>query len=78
MPTGVGMAYFARCRWESFLDAHAIGGEAREVLLLHLMLGAAAVGAAWPVGILFLVYAALDRRSRPGEEDRGRKQAPVL
>lgn len=60
--TVVGMAYFVRCRWTLFFDAHAIGGEAREVLLLHLMLGAAAIGAAWPVGIVFGIYAAVAGR----------------
>jgi hypothetical protein len=49
------------------------------VLLLHLVLGAAAIGAAWPVGTLFAIYAALDGRLRPGARDRGPpKRAPVL
>jgi hypothetical protein len=75
--TAVGMTYFAMCRWEEFFDRHAIDGEARESLTLHLMLGAAAIGAAWPVGILFALYGALRPRVRPTGE-RGASRAPIL
>jgi hypothetical protein len=75
--TVVGMAYFAHRRWDGFFDRHAIHGEARETLVLHLMLGAAAIGAAWPVGIVFALYCALRTRLRPaGEQSASR--APVL
>ena len=77
--TVVGMAYFTYLRWDVFFETHAIGAEAREVLLLHLMLGAAAIGAAWPVGILFAIYAALAGRLRPGAKGQGsQNRAPVL
>jgi hypothetical protein len=77
--TVVGMAYFVRRRWDLFFDTHAIGGEAREVLLLHLMLGAAAIGAAWPVGVVFGAYVAVAGRSRPVGHDQGPpKGAPAL
>ena len=62
--TAVGMTYFAMRRWDDFFDHHAIDGEARETLTLHLMLGAAAIGAAWPVGIVFALYGALRPRLR--------------
>jgi len=75
--TVVGMAYFAHCRWDAFFDQHAIHGEAREALLFHLMLGAAAIGAAWPVGIVFALYGALRPRIRPAGDQRARR-APVL
>lgn len=77
--TAVGMAYFSYRRWGLFLDTHAIRGEAREVLMLHLMLGAAAVGAAWPVGVMFAAYAVLFGRSRAVEGDRrSAGRAPIL
>jgi hypothetical protein len=75
--SAVGMAYFAYCRWDVFLASHAIGGEARETLLLHLMLGAAAVGAAWPVGLVFLLYCVLSTRL-DASAGRTPKRAPVL
>jgi hypothetical protein len=75
--TAVGMAYFTHRRWDAFFDAHAIRGETREVLTLHLMLGAAAVGAAWPVGIVFVLYGVLAPRLGPAAE-RGARRAPVL
>ena len=62
--TAVGMAYFTYHRWEHVLDARGIRGETREVMLLHLMLGAAAIGAAWPVGIVLALYAVA--AGRPG------------
>lgn len=62
--TTVGAAYFAYHRWESFLDTQGIRGETRATLLLHLMLGAAAIGAAWPVGIAFALYSAAAGRAR--------------
>ena len=77
MATAVGMAYFTHRRWDTFFDAHAIRGEAREVLTLHLMLGAAAVGAAWPVGIVFMLYGLWAPRFGAAA-DRGVKRAPVL
>ncbi|HEX2115396.1 MAG TPA: hypothetical protein VHM01_13400 [Alphaproteobacteria bacterium] len=75
--TVVGMAYFAHRRWDAFFDRHTIHGEARETLMLHLMLGAAAIGAAWPVGIVFALYCSLQRRLQAaGEQSASR--APVL
>jgi len=56
--TVIGFAYFARQQWHGFFDRNAIRGEAREVLTLHLLIGAAAVGAAWPVAIVFALYGA--------------------
>ena len=75
--TAVGMAYFAHRRWDAFFEHHAIRGEAREMLVLHLMLGAAAIGAAWPVGIAFALYGALRTRSRRTGAG-GASRAPVL
>jgi hypothetical protein len=75
--TAVGMAYFAHCHWDAFFDTHAIRGEAREMLLHHLVLGAAAVGAAWPVCFVFLLYCVTLSRLQPGGE-RSAKRAPVL
>lgn len=74
--TAVGMAYFTHRRWDAFFDAHGIRGEAREALTLHLMLGAAALGAAWPVGIVLVLYGVLAPRLATGE--RAGKRAPVL
>jgi hypothetical protein len=54
--TAVGLTYFMRQQWHDFFDRHAIRGDAREVLTLHLLIGAAAVGAAWPVAIVFALY----------------------
>ena len=75
--SAVGMAYFSYCRWNAFLASHAIDGQAREALLLHLMLGAAAVGAAWPVGVVFLLYCVLAPRL-DASAGRTPKRAPVL
>ena len=75
--TAVGMAYFTHRRWDAFFDAHAIHDEARETLTLHLMLGAAAAGAAWPVGVVFLLYCMLAPRSGTTPE-RASRRAPVL
>jgi hypothetical protein len=58
MATMVGMAYFAYQHWGDFFDQHDIRGEARETLALHLLIGAAAVGAAWPVAMAFALYGA--------------------
>ena len=66
--TAVGLAYFARQQWHDFFDRHAIRGDAREALTLHLLIGAAAVGAAWPVAIVFAALWRL-RDTRPA---RGR------
>lgn len=54
--TAVGMAYFAQQRWHAFFDRHGISGDARDSLALHLLIGAAAIGAAWPVAIIFALY----------------------
>ena len=75
--TVVGMAYFVHRRWDAFFDRHAIHGQARETLLLHLMLGAAAIGAAWPVGIVFALYCTLCVRNRPPREQTA-SRAPIL
>lgn len=75
--TAVGMTYFAMRRWDEFFDEHAIDGDARDTLTLHLMLGAAAIGAAWPVGIVFALYGTLRPRLRPSGE-RGAGRAPIL
>jgi hypothetical protein len=75
--TAVGMAYFTHRRWDAFFETHAIRGEAREMLLHHLVLGAAAVGAAWPAGIVFLLYCVALSRLQPGAE-RSAGRAPVL
>jgi hypothetical protein len=56
--TATGFAYFARQQWHEFFDRNAIRGEARETLTLHLLIGAAAVGAAWPVAVVFALYGA--------------------
>jgi hypothetical protein len=77
MATAVGMTYFTHCRWDAFFDTHAIRGEAREALTLHLMLGAAAIGAAWPVGIIFVLYGLLAPRLGTTAERAG-KRASVL
>ncbi len=58
MATAVGLVYFTRQQWHEFFDRHAIRGETREILTLHLLVGAAAVGAAWPVAIVFALYGA--------------------
>ena len=79
--TAVGMAYFLYRRWDQFFEHYAIDGEARETLMLHLVLGAAAVGAAWPVGIVFLLYCLVAERRRPAHSapsDRQPKRAPLL
>jgi hypothetical protein len=47
------------------------------MLLHHLVLGAAAVGAAWPVCFVFLLYCVTLSRLQPGGE-RSAKRAPVL
>lgn len=75
--TAVGMAYFTHRRWDSFFDEHAIHGAARETLTLHLMLGAAALGAAWPVGVVFMLYGMLAPRPGAMAERTGRR-ASVL
>jgi hypothetical protein len=75
--TAVGMAYFTHRRWDAFFDAHAIHGEAREALTLHLVFGAAALGSAWPVGVIFLLYCLLGPRTDTTPE-RARKRAPLL
>jgi hypothetical protein len=75
--TAVGMAYFTHRRWDAFFDEHAIHGTARDALTLHLMLGAAALGAAWPVGVVFMLYGML--APRPGAlPERANRRAPVL
>ncbi len=74
--TAVGLTYFTRQQWPEFLDRHAIRGEARDVLTLHLLIDAAAVGAAWPVAIVFALYGACvihvrrapERRAAPAEK----------
>jgi hypothetical protein len=79
--TAVGMAYFAHRRWDGFFDRHAIHGDARETLTLHLMIGAAAIGAAWPVGLVFALYGLLAPRIHPAGgvgTDTREKRAPVL
>jgi len=77
--TAVGMAYFLYRRWDRFFEQHAIRGEAREALMLHLMLGAAAVGAAWPVGIVFALYCLAAQRLRSTEAAApGAKRVPLL
>jgi hypothetical protein len=53
---GVGWLYFARQQWPEFFERHAIGHSARESLTLHLTIGAAAVGAAWPVALVYALY----------------------
>ena len=75
--TAVGMAYFTHRRWDGFFDEHAIHGAAREALTLHLMLGAAALGAAWPVGAVFMLCGMLASRRGESPERAGRR-APVL
>jgi hypothetical protein len=57
--TIVGLSYFTHQRWDAFFARHSIEGEGRGTLRLHLTVGAAAVGAAWPVALLFALYAAL-------------------
>ena len=54
--TAIGLAYFSLQQWHEFFDRKGIRGEAREILTLHLLIGAAAVGAAWPVAIVFALY----------------------
>jgi hypothetical protein len=80
MATAVGLAYFVRLQWDEFFDRNAIRGEAREVLTLHLLIGAAAVGAAWPVAIVFAlygVYATHAKRSTGRPVGRAEKRAEV-
>jgi hypothetical protein len=62
--TVVGLAYFTLQQWDAFFARHAIGEPAREHLRLHLMIGAAGVGAAWPVALVFALYGALAPRMR--------------
>jgi hypothetical protein len=69
----VGWLYFARQNWPEFFRRHAIRDSARDPLTLHLMIGAAAVGAAWPVAIVFVLYAgymALARRLTGRDPER--------
>jgi hypothetical protein len=65
--TAIGFAYFARQQWHDFFDRNTIRGEAREVLTLHLLIGAAAVGAAWPVAIVFALYGAYAAHAKRAE-----------
>lgn len=53
---GVGWFYFMRQQWPEFFERHGIDDAAREPLVLHLTIGAAAVGAAWPVAVVFAIY----------------------
>jgi hypothetical protein len=78
--TTVGMAYFLYWRWDQFFEQHAIRGAPRERLLLHLMLGAAALGAAWPVGIVFALYGIAMQRVRGAEPapENGVRRVPLL
>jgi hypothetical protein len=72
--TAIGLAYFARQQWHDFFDRHAIRGEAREALTLHLLIGAAAVGAAWPVAVVFALYGVYMTHAR---RVAGRPPAPA-
>jgi hypothetical protein len=78
--TAVGMAYFLSCRWDHFFEQHAIRGDARDALMLHLMIGAAAVGAAWPVGIIFALYSGVAQRFRgsDAQPERRARRVPLL
>jgi hypothetical protein len=78
--TAVGMAYFLFCRWDQFFERNAIHDGARDALMLHLMLGAAAVGAAWPVGIVFALYSRVAPRFRgsDAEPEHRARRAPLL
>ena len=60
----VGWFYFTRQQWPDFYDRHGIEDAAREPLTLHLMIGAAAVGAAWPVAAVFALFGAYMTLSR--------------
>lgn len=80
MATAIGLAYFSRQQWHEFFDRNAIRSEAREVLTLHLLIGAAAVGAAWPVAIVFALYGAYathSKRSGARPTARGEKRAEI-
>lgn len=67
----VGMAYFLRQQWQEFFDSNRLHGDARERLTLHLMIGAAGVGAAWPVAIVFATYGLCAMRMRRIAERAG-------
>lgn len=56
--SGVGLFYFMHQQWPEFFERHRIDEQAREPLILHLTIGAAAVGAAWPVAAVFALYGA--------------------
>lgn len=56
--TAVGWIYFTQLQWPAFFDRNRLSEEARETLTLHLMIGAAAVGAAWPAALIFGLYGA--------------------
>lgn len=78
--TAVGLAYFTRQQWHDFFDRHAIRGDAREALTLHLLIGAAAVGAAWPVAIVFALYGAYATHAQRAAERpaaRAEKRAEI-
>lgn len=65
--TIVGLSYFTHQQWDAFFTRHNIGEQACERLRLHLMIGAAGVGAAWPVALVFALYGVLAPRvRRPG------------
>lgn len=74
--TVVGMAYFTHQQWHDFFDRHGADREIRETLMLHLSIGAAAIGAAWPVAAVFILYAAyVTYARRPAE--RGAQRTGV-
>ncbi len=68
-----GWFYFMHQQWPEFFERHGIDDPAREPLILHLTIGAAAVGAAWPVALVFVLYAgymAFVRRATGGAAER--------
>lgn len=56
--TAVGWIYFTQQQWPEFFDRNRLPADAQETLTLHLVIGAAAIGAAWPVALIFGLYGA--------------------